>query len=109
MSADNQIIVLAYRTAHPEAAWKYAAMKIGHPSDLQCQDYAFDYAKELAGRKEWFWFDGPGASGRARKMARLLTEEHVANGWILEYENILFVECSEVDGGVWYLPIPRRD
>lgn len=108
MSADNQIIVLAYRPTHPEMAWRYVAMEIWRPDELRIQDCAFDYAKELARRKECFWFKGLGASGRAREVARLLFEEHVMNGWILEYEDILFVECSEADGIVWSLPVPQQ-
>jgi len=108
MSADNQIVVLAHRHALPGEPWKYAAMVVGHPFDLQDPDCAFEYSKELA-RQGQTWFEGLGASGRARKMAHLLAEEYLANGWILEYEDILFVEVSEADGCVWHLTLsPNR-
>lgn len=107
MSADNQIVVLAHRDAFPGGSWEYAAMVAEHPFDLQDPDFSFDYAKELARRKN-AWFRGPGASGRARKMAHLLAEEYRANGWILEYEDILFVEVSEANGCVSHLTLPRE-
>lgn len=106
MSADNQVVILAHRHAFHESSWRYAAMVVGRPFDLQNADFAFGYAHMLA-RGKHFWFEGSGASGRARQMARLLAEEYHANGWVLEYENILFVEVSEADGIVWNLALPR--
>lgn len=107
MSTDNQVVVLAHRDAFPDGSWEYTAMVVGHPFDLCDPDFAFFYAKVLA-RRENVWFRGPGASGRAREVARLLAEEYCANGWILEYERILFVEFSEVDGSVWHLTLGGR-
>lgn len=103
MSADNQIVIVAHRFANGRS--RYAAMEIQNPFDLlnPPEESAFNYAKACCVAKPQLWFQGTGSLERAKGVADLIAEEYRVSGWILEYEDVLFIEISEADRNVYRL------
>lgn len=106
MSADNQVVVVVNTGSYVQ----YAATVVQCPCDLFDQDtsVSFAHAMDCFLKKPLTWFHGFEGLERAKQVARLIVDDFRANGWILEYEDLLFVEVSNTERRVYLLSSDGR-